>query len=121
MVIGSRTSRDGCMLSACPIFVNNASLWKTLQATILFYLMYVCVFIYRNDSLLMKIYKYEKNIIRLDALVSMRDVVSILLEEKHILIHCLVKMRAKIPLFSLNVRFCRMPPLKSTMTSSDVL
>ena len=52
-------------------FFNNESLWKTLQATLLFYLMYVCVFIYRNDSLLMIIYKYEK-IIRLDALVSMR-------------------------------------------------
>ena len=68
----SRTSRDGCVLSACSIFIYNASLWKTLQATLLFYLMYDCVFIYRNDSLLMKIYKYEK-IIRLDALVSMRD------------------------------------------------
>ena len=60
------------MLSACSIFINNASLWKTLQATLLFYLMYVSVFIYRNDSLLMTIYKYEK-IIRLDALSSMRD------------------------------------------------
>ena len=78
------------MLIACSIFINNASLWKTLQATLLFYLMYVCVFIYRKDSLLMIIYKYE-NIIRLDALVSMRDmraravprhVVSILLGEK---------------------------------------
>ena len=58
------------MLSACSIFINNASLWKTLQATLLFYLMYVCVFIYRN--FLMTIYKYEK-IIRLDAFVSMRD------------------------------------------------
>ena len=55
-----------------PLFINNASLWKTLQATLLFYLLYVCVFIYRNDSLLMTIYKYDK-IIRLDALVSMRD------------------------------------------------
>ena len=55
-----------------PFFINNASLWKTLQATLLFYLMYVCVFIYRNDSLLMIIFKYEE-IIRLDALVSMRD------------------------------------------------
>ena len=55
----SGTSRDGCMLSACFIFINNASLWKTLQATHLFYLMYVCVFLYRNDSLLMTIYKYE--------------------------------------------------------------
>ena len=68
----SQTSRDDCMLSACSIFINNASLWKILQATLLFYLMYVSVFIYRNDSLLMIIYKYEK-IIRLDALVSMRD------------------------------------------------
>ena len=34
------------------IFINNASIWKSLQATLLFYLMYVCVFIYRNDSLL---------------------------------------------------------------------
>ena len=76
---------------------------------------------FAEENLRFAIYKYEKNIIRLDALVSMRDVVSILLEEKHILIHCLVKMRAKIPLFSLNVRFCQMPPLKSTMTSSDVL
>ena len=41
--------------------VNIASLWKTLQPTLLFYLMYVCVFIYINDSLLMTIYKYEKN------------------------------------------------------------
>ena len=49
------------VLSACSIFINNASLWKTLQATLLFYLMYVCVFIYRNDSSLMTIYKYEKN------------------------------------------------------------
>ena len=60
------------MLSACSIFINNAYLWKTLQATFLFYLMYVCVFIYRNDSLPMIIYKYEK-IIRLDVLISMRD------------------------------------------------
>ena len=50
------------MLSACSIFINNASLWKTLQATLLFYLMYVCVFIYRNDSLLMIIYKYEQEL-----------------------------------------------------------
>ena len=49
----SRTSRDGCVLSVCSIFFLNASQWKTLQATLLFYLMYVCVFIYRNDSLLM--------------------------------------------------------------------
>ena len=52
---------DGCVLSAYSIFINNVSLRKTLQATLLFYLMYVCVFIYRNDSLLMTIYKYEKN------------------------------------------------------------
>ena len=70
--VTSRTSRDGCVLSACSIFINNASLWKTLQATFLFYLICVCVFIYRNDSLLMLIYKYEK-IIRLDVLISMRD------------------------------------------------
>ena len=44
---------------------------KNLAIHILFYLMYVCVFIYKNDSLLMIIFKYEKN--RLDALVSMRD------------------------------------------------
>ena len=69
----SLTSRDGCVLGACSIFINNASLWKTLPATLLFYLMYVCVFIYRNDSLLMIIYKYEKKIIRVGALVSMRD------------------------------------------------
>ena len=68
----SRTSRDGCVLSASSIFIYNVSLWKTLQATILFYLMYVCVFIYRNDSLLMIFYKYEK-IMSLDVLVSMRD------------------------------------------------
>ena len=67
-----RTVRDGCVLSACSIFINNASLWKTLQPTHLFYLLYVCVFIYRNDSLLMTINKYEKKI-RLDALVSMCD------------------------------------------------
>ena len=60
------------MLSACSIFINNASLWKTLQATLLFYLMYVCVFINRNHSLLMIMYKDEK-IIRLDVLVSMHD------------------------------------------------
>ena len=58
----SRTSRDGCVLSACSIFINNVSLWKTLQATLLFYLMYVCVFIYRNDSLLTIIYKYETRV-----------------------------------------------------------
>ena len=54
-----------------PFFINNASLWKTLQATLLLYLMYVCVFIYRNDSLLMTIYKYGK-LLRLDDLVFMR-------------------------------------------------
>ena len=68
----SRTSRDGCVLSACSIFNYNASLWETLQATPLFFLMYACVFIYRNDSLLMTISDMKK-IIRLDALVSMRD------------------------------------------------
>ena len=31
-----------------------------MQATILFYLMYACVFIYKNDSLLMTFYTYEK-------------------------------------------------------------
>ena len=36
-----------------------------------------------------------------------RHVVSILVGEKYILIHCLVKMLAKIPLFSLNVSFSR--------------
>ena len=69
MVIGSHGDVMSChvtevarwLLSACSIFINNAILWKTLQATLLFYLMYVCVFIYRNDSLLMIIYKYEKN------------------------------------------------------------
>ena len=57
------------MLNQSSIFINNASLWKTLQAILLFHLMYV--FVFRNE-LLMKIYKYEK-IIRLVALVSMRD------------------------------------------------
>ena len=61
-----------CFVSV-PYFFINASLWKTLQVTLLLYLMYVCVFIYRNDSLLMTIYKYEKKMIRLDTLVSMRD------------------------------------------------
>ena len=32
MVIGSRTSRDGCVLSAYAIFINNASLWKNLAS-----------------------------------------------------------------------------------------
>ena len=54
-----------------PFFFQYESM-ENLEVTLLFYLMYVCVFIYRNDSLLMTIYKYEK-IIRLDALVSMRD------------------------------------------------
>ena len=123
----SRTSRDGCVLSVCSIFIKIASLWKTLQAKHLFYLMYVCVFIYRNDSLLMTIYKYEKKIIRLDALVSMRDisvrapppppppprhVVSILLGEKHILIHCLVKCEPKYRFFFSNVSFGQISPLK---------
>ena len=62
-----------------------------------------------------------KKIIRLDALVSMRNmsmraiprhVVSILLGEKYILIHCLLKMREKILLFSLYVSFFRTSPLK---------
>ena len=36
--------------------------WVTGNTHISFFgLMYVCVFIYRNDSLLMIIYKYEKN------------------------------------------------------------
>ena len=61
------------MFSACSIFIINASLWKTLQATLLFLLMRVSVFIskeyrllillqvliYRNDSLFMKMYKYK--------------------------------------------------------------
>ena len=61
MVIGSHGRREkvACLVHVS-FFINNASLWKTLQATLLFYLMYVCVFIYRNDSLLMTIYKYEK-------------------------------------------------------------
>ena len=29
-------------------FINNASLWKTLQSTLVFLLTHVCVFIYRN-------------------------------------------------------------------------
>ena len=70
----SRTSRDGCVLSACSIFINNASPWKTLQATLLFYSMYAFVFIYRNDSLLMTTYNYEKKKIRQDALVFKRDI-----------------------------------------------
>ena len=55
-----QTLLDGCVLSAWYIFINNASLWQTLQAILLFNLMYVCVFIYRNDSLLMTIYKTKK-------------------------------------------------------------
>ena len=109
---------------------QTSSLWKTLQATLLFYLMYVCVFIYTNDSLLMIIYKYEK-IIRLDALVSTRDMgvrvwspatwSASCWEKKYILIHCYVKMRAKILMFSLNVIFVGRHNSKSTMTSLDVL
>ena len=62
-----------------------------------------------------------KKIIRLDALVSIRDM-SVRGDppprgqhpagRKIILTHCLVKMRAKILIFSLNVSFCRTPPLK---------
>ena len=48
------------MFSACSTFINNASLWKTLQATLLFYLMHNSFFIYRNDSLFMTMYKYER-------------------------------------------------------------
>ena len=73
LMVTSRTSRDGCVLSACSIIINNASLWKTWQATLLFYIMYVCVFICRNDSLLMTINNMKKKIIRLDVLVSMCD------------------------------------------------
>ena len=58
------------MFSACSILIINVSLWKTLQATLLFLLIYVSVFIYRNDSLFMTMYKYE---IILDTLVAMRD------------------------------------------------
>ena len=47
------------MFSACSIFIINASLWKTLQATLLFKLMNVSVFIYIKDSLFMTIYRYE--------------------------------------------------------------
>ena len=39
-------------------------------------------------------------------------------ERKIFLIHCLVKMRAKIPLFSLNVSFCRMA---SPKVNNDVI
>ena len=69
-----------------------------------------------------------KELIRLDALIAMRDVdvrarprlvVSILLREKYMLIHYLVKMRAKIPFFfSLNVSFCQMLSLK---VNNDVI
>ena len=48
------------MFSACSIFIINASLWKTLQVTPLFKLMHVFVFIYRNDSLFLTMYKYER-------------------------------------------------------------
>ena len=34
----SWTSRDGCVLSACAIFINNAGLWKTIKVSLLFYL-----------------------------------------------------------------------------------
>ena len=40
----SRTSRDGCVLSACSIFINNASLWKTfvlLNVRLCLYIQYV--------------------------------------------------------------------------------
>ena len=47
------------MCSKCFIFIINASLLKTLQATLLFQLMHVSVFVYRNDSLSMTMYKYE--------------------------------------------------------------
>ena len=42
-----------------PFLLTMRVYGKTLQATLLFYLMYL-FFIYRNDSLLMTIYKYEK-------------------------------------------------------------
>ena len=90
---------------------------ETLASHTFVLLMYVYVFIYRNCSLLMKSTNMKK-IIRLDALVSMRaraipcHVVSILLGEKYILIHCLVKKRAKYHFFSLNITFFRMSPLK---------
>ena len=48
------------MFGACSIFFFNASLWKTLQCTILFLLMHISVFIYRNDYLFMTMYKYER-------------------------------------------------------------
>ena len=56
------------MFSAGCNFNNNASLWKTLQVTILLYSMLNCVFIYINNSLLMTNSK-----IGLHALVSMHD------------------------------------------------
>ena len=58
------------------------------------YVMYVCVSIYRNDSLLMTTYKYEKcnktrcprfNVLHECARAIPRHVVSILLGEKYIL------------------------------------
>ena len=67
-----------------------------------------------------------KKLIILDALVSMRDmsvraiprqVVSILLREKSILIDCVVKCKQKT-LFSLNVSFCWMSPLQ---VNNDVI
>ena len=48
------------MFSACSIFIINASLWKTLQVTRLFKLLLVSVFIYRNGSLFMTMYEYER-------------------------------------------------------------
>ena len=69
----NQASRSRATLSCNSSYIiNNASLWKTLQATLLFNLMYVCVFIYRNDSLLRQSTNM-KNIIRLDAHISMRD------------------------------------------------
>ena len=53
-------------------FLSTMRVYGKPCKPLLFYLMCVCVFIYRNDSLLMIIYKYEK-IIRLDVLISMRD------------------------------------------------
>ena len=54
-----------CFVSV-PFLLSMRVYGKTLQVTLLLYLMYVCVFIYRNDSLLMTIYKYEKKMIRLE-------------------------------------------------------
>ena len=91
------------MFSACSIFIINACLWKTLQVTLLFLLMHVYVFIHRNDYLFMRMYKYKRNnktrCPRCNAgheraRTIPRDVVNILLEERYILIHNLVKMLA---------------------------